>query len=233
MASKLYTLTEVSKRTGISMPTLQRYKKLYQDRIPSEGSGRTQRYPASSLAIFRQLKKENIGRRGRPRKNPVPPAKGAKADKPTKTRKTKKAPKKQAEKAASSDNLLTLTEVGKMTGISYPTLLRYVKMHLESIPHSGSGRGRRYHPDAVAVFKKLREESRRGRAPGKTTKKVSKRKPAGKKRAAKSEAVESGNDNAALTAQVKSLEKLVKQLQSQLVKLEKQSAKPLRITLQR
>ena len=30
---KLYTLSEISQRTGISMPTLQRYKKLYQDRI--------------------------------------------------------------------------------------------------------------------------------------------------------------------------------------------------------
>ena len=75
-AKKLLTLTEVSKRTKISMPTLQRYKKLYQSRIPSEGQGRKQRYPETALAVFLQLKKENIGRRGRPRKN-APPAPGA------------------------------------------------------------------------------------------------------------------------------------------------------------
>lgn len=32
---KLYTLSEISTQTGISMPTLQRYKKMYQDRLPS------------------------------------------------------------------------------------------------------------------------------------------------------------------------------------------------------
>ena len=50
--SKLYTLSEISSKTGISMPTLQRYKKLYQDRIPSEGQGRKQRYPESALPVF-------------------------------------------------------------------------------------------------------------------------------------------------------------------------------------
>ena len=33
------TLSEISQQTGISMPTLQRYKKIYQGRIPSEGRG--------------------------------------------------------------------------------------------------------------------------------------------------------------------------------------------------
>ena len=40
---KLYTLSEISQKSGISMPTLQRYKKLYQVRIPSVGKGRKQR----------------------------------------------------------------------------------------------------------------------------------------------------------------------------------------------
>ena len=35
----LLTLTEVAKRTKISMPTLQRYKKLYQARIPRRAKG--------------------------------------------------------------------------------------------------------------------------------------------------------------------------------------------------
>ncbi len=222
MAGKLHTLTEVSKRTGISMPTLQRYKKLYQDRIPSEGSGRTQRYPTSSLAVFRQLKKENIGRRGRPRKNPLAPAKAAKP--------AKAAAKKPAAKAAGSGGLLTLTQIGKTTGISYPTLLRYVKMNLKSIPHSGTGRARRYLPDAVAIFKRLREESRRGRAPGKG------KKTAAAKRGPIQKALQAaaGSDvGAELTARVKELEKIVKKLQRELTRVEKRSTKPFRITLQR
>ena len=69
----LLTLSEVSKRTKISMPTLQRYKKEYQSRIPSVGQGRKQRYPEESLDVFQEIKKENVGRRGRPRKNAALP----------------------------------------------------------------------------------------------------------------------------------------------------------------
>jgi len=227
MAGKLHTLTEVSKRTGISMPTLQRYKKLYQDRIPSEGSGRTQRYPTSSLAVFRQLKKENIGRRGRPRKNPLAPAEAAKPAAAA----AKKVPKKAAKAAAGGSGLLTLTQIGKMTKISYPTLLRYVKMNLKSIPHSGTGRARRYLPDAVAIFKRLREESRRGRAPGKGKKKATAK--GGPARKVQQAAAAGADVSVELTARVKELEKVVKKLQRELIRVEKKSTKPYRITLQR
>ena len=55
------------------MPTLQRYKKLYQDRIPSEGQGRKQRYPESALPVFDVIKNENVGRRAvRARILPLP-----------------------------------------------------------------------------------------------------------------------------------------------------------------
>ena len=56
----LYTLTEVSNKTSISMPTLQRYKKNYQDRIPSVGKGRKQRYPEEALQVFEQIKAGDI-----------------------------------------------------------------------------------------------------------------------------------------------------------------------------
>ncbi|HXO26786.1 MAG TPA: hypothetical protein VOA80_05555, partial [Thermoanaerobaculia bacterium] len=61
---KLFTLSEISQRTGISMPTLQRYKKTYQDRLPSVGAGRKQRYPEHALPVFAELRSENAGRRG-------------------------------------------------------------------------------------------------------------------------------------------------------------------------
>ena len=157
--AELLTLTEVSNRTGISMPTLQRYKKEFQDRIPSVGKGRKQRYPADSLDVFEQIKKENIKKRGRPKKS------GGGEKKSRGGRKKAAAPK--AVKAASGDkarsDLLTLTEVGERTGISYPTLVRYVKLHGDQIPWEGKGRKRRYHPEAVAVFQELRSQSSRGR----------------------------------------------------------------------
>lgn len=62
---KFYTLSEVSERTGISMPTLQRYRKIYQSRIPSVGTARKRRYPESALPVFDELRKESPLRRGR------------------------------------------------------------------------------------------------------------------------------------------------------------------------
>ncbi len=165
----LLTLTEVSKRSNISMPTLQRYKKLYQSRIPSVGKGRKQRYLESSLAVFEELKTENIGRRGRPRKAagktgrplgrpPGRPALRTKAAQPA----APQAPAERGGKKAKGSGLLTLTEIGKRAGVSYPTAVRYVRLFLDRLPHEGEGRRRRFYAGAVDVFNQLREEGGRG-----------------------------------------------------------------------
>lgn len=183
---KLYTLTEVAKRTRISMPTLQRYKKMFNDRIPSSGDGRLQRYPESAIEIFNQLKNENSKKRGRPRKNaaaekaglglrritaPAPAAAaeeasaGAGAERPTpRLGRPPGAAKKSEERG--KDGWMSLKDIEDATRISYPTLLRYLRMSPKRIPHKGSGRKRSFPPEAVAIFKTLREESRRGRKPG-------------------------------------------------------------------
>jgi DNA-binding transcriptional MerR regulator len=177
-SGELLTLSEVSKRTGISMPTLQRYKKLYQERIPSQGEGRKQRYPEDSLPVFEEIKKENIGKRGRPRKSAsakpkaaakakakksTPPPKKARVASGRKAAASKPAKRGRAAAAESSGGeMLTMNEISKRTGISYPTLVRYKKMHLAEIPHEGKGRGVRFHPEAVDVFLELRGRSSRG-----------------------------------------------------------------------
>jgi hypothetical protein len=197
---KLYTLSEISNKTNISMPTLQRYKKMYQDRIPSVGQGRKQRYPESALPVFDEIKVENAGKRGRPRKDasapraerpaaskrgPGRPARAAKAA-PAGRRGRKPAaataaPRGAAAKRAGgrkaagsgrgpgrpakssgSGNLMTLTQISETTGISYPTLVRYVRMHADRLPSEGKGRARRFYPQAVDVFRQLRSESGRG-----------------------------------------------------------------------
>jgi len=201
---KLFTLSEISQKSGISMPTLQRYKKLYQARIPSVGKGRKQRYPESALPVFDEIKNENVGRRGRPRKDasaPRPekapvaskrrPGRPAKA-KPAAAAPAKRAggrkaaaaaaapaaaaprrgrPRKNAAPAAASGRggraqrsggLLTLTQISETTGISYPTLVRYVRLYSDRLPHEGKGRARRFHQEAVDVFRQLRSESGRG-----------------------------------------------------------------------
>ncbi|RMH23353.1 MAG: hypothetical protein D6696_00720 [Acidobacteria bacterium] len=223
--SKLLTLTEVSRRTGISMPTLQRYKKLYQDRIPSEGKGRTQRYPEEALAVFEQLKKENVKRRGRPRKAASAAAAPKRA---RKTRKTKTARKKKtatrrkrtARKKTAGEGLLTLTQIKNVTGISYPTLLRYVRLHLKKIPHKGSGRGRRYLPEAVEVFQRLRAESPRGRA-------------ASKAKGTRRKAAAGAGTSASVSRRIRALESGQKEILRYLKKLEKAVKKPIRLSVRR
>lgn len=228
-SGKLYTLTEVSKQTGISMPTLQRYKKEYQDRIPSEGEGRTQRYPHSALAVFAELKEENMKRRGRPRKNAS--AEGTTRPRPTLSRRASPA----RDDAGKGKRLLTLKEIEERTGISYPTLLRYVKTSLNRIPHEGTGRKRRYPPEAVDEFKILREESRRGRRTAtKTTPVIS---AVGRsRRAAVGPAMTGGPSSAELDEVVQRLKELQKShaaLQRQVQKLEKELAKPLKVVVKR
>ena len=183
---KLYTLSEISKKSGISMPTLQRYKKLYQGRIPAEGKGRKQRYPENALPVFDQIRNENLGKRGRPRKDPSaprptaskrrgrPPA-AAKAPAGGGAVKRRGRPPGSGSAAAAStsgrrggrraggrEGLLTLTQISETTGISYPTLVRYVRLHSDRLPHEGTGRARRFYPQAVDAFRQLRQESGRG-----------------------------------------------------------------------
>lgn len=188
---KLYTLSEISQKTGISMPTLQRYKKMYQGRIPAVGQGRKQRYPESALPVFDELRIENAGRRGRPRKDasaprPVRPAaskrRGRPPGRPPKAAAARTTSGRQAASQRGTGrrgrppgagkargraqkpagNLLTLTQISEMTGISYPTLVRYVRLHSDRLPHEGKGRARRFYPQAVDVFRQLRSESGRG-----------------------------------------------------------------------
>lgn len=204
---KFYTLTEVSNKINVSMPTLQRYKKLYQDRIPSHGVGRSQRYPEEALKVFLELKEENMGKRGRPRKN----ASGEGGSRPRKA---------SSGSTARADGLLTLTQISEVTGISYPTLLRYVKTNLNQIPHKGTGRARRFLPEAVEVFRSMRESSRRGR----------------KKGSGDGERSRGGVSTAAyekLMGRIRELEKSHKQLEKMIAKQQKLIEKPFKVVLQR
>lgn len=208
----LLTLSEVSKRTEISMPTLQRYKKNYQDRIPSVGKGRKQRYPEEALDVFKQIKKENIKKRGRP------PKKASEKAAAKKAAAKKAAGRKKAGKAkGSGSELLTLTRVAELTGISYPTLVRYVKDHGDRIPYEGEGRRRRYHPEAVDVFKQIRSETKRGRRKGTGN---------GQPKAGVS-------GDGSLARRVRALEQTQSRLEKQIAKLIKNLQKPLRVTIQR
>lgn len=246
---KLYTLSEISTQTGISMPTLQRYKKTYQDRLPSVGKGRKQRYPERALPVFEEIKTENAGRRGRPRKDASAPraerpaASKRRPGRPAKTsaaakraaggrkataakaparaaaatrggRKTAAAATGRGGSAKKSGNLLTLTQISETTGISYPTLVRYVRVHADRLPSEGKGRARRFYPQAVDVFRQLRQESGRGgrkKGSGAAAKPAS-TKGRGRGRAASSSSG-AGESNGVLQQRLKALEKTQQNLE--------------------
>lgn len=242
MAERLYTLTEVAQLTEISMPTLQRYKKLFQDRIPSRGSGRTQRYTEEALDVFRELKKENMKKRGRPRKNANADAKPAVRRRPVPQASINVTPEDEK-------GLLTLKQIEELTNISYPTLLRYVKTSLKRIPHKGTGRKRRFLPEAVDVFKTLREESRRGRkAPVKVTGAATttiRPRPSGAAPAATggsqvaatasspAPSIKGGAEVGELYQMIRELQKSHGQLQREVARLEKELNKPFKVVLKR
>lgn len=178
----LLTLSSISKQTKISYPTLQRYVRLFGDRIPHEGEGRKRRYHPDSVAVFRELRAQSKPGR-KPKAAPAPaPAAKAPARKKSPARKKRKARAAKVQPAA--PKLLTLTAIGQKTKISGPTLQRYLKLHGDRIPHEGEGRKRRYHPEAVAVFNEIRSQSRRGRKPKAKVAKVTKA-PVRKKRKAR------------------------------------------------
>lgn len=62
-------------------------------------------------------------------------------------------------------DLLTLSDIGERLGIPYPTVARYASQFEDMIPHQGKGRNRRFPPEAVAVFERIRRESKPGRPP--------------------------------------------------------------------
>ncbi len=219
----LLTLSSIGEQTGISYPTLQRYVKLFGDRIPHEGVGRKRRYHPDSVAVFRQLRAES--KPGRKAK-----AKAAAAVSEAPARKKRKARAKAAPRSAPGPKLLTLTAIGHQTGISSPTLQRYVKLHGDRIPHEGVGRKRRYHPEAVAVFREIRSQSKRGRKPKAKVEAVAPRKaapPARKRKVRVAKVrrkVASAADQGGVEARLAALEVQVSQV---LKKLEQ----PITITL--
>lgn len=149
----LLTLTELAKKAGVSLPTAQKYKKKHQDRLPTVGKGRTQKYPPDAVQVVQEIYEENLARRGRGSKK-----KGGK-------KKAKRKTKKQGKE------LLPLTEIAERAGVSYPTAQNYVKKHLDRIPHEGKGRRRKYPPAAVKAVQEIYKENMKKRGGGRKRKK--------------------------------------------------------------
>lgn len=61
--------------------------------------------------------------------------------------------------------MLKLTEISERLGIPYPTAARYASQYADRIPHEGHGRNRRFPPEALDVFRRIRRESKPGRPP--------------------------------------------------------------------
>jgi len=106
--------------------------------------------------------------------------------------------------------------------------VRYVKLYGDRIPSEGKGRSRRYHPEAIEVFKQLRSESPRGR-------RKKSEKAATKPRRAKAAATagSGGGEGGDLAQRVASLERAQGSLEREIRELIKQLKKPLKVTMNR
>lgn len=196
-ASRMYSLVEVAQQTGIPMPILLRYKREHPERIPSAGVGSQQRFPEAAFEAFLEIQREeeaqgqDLPRRGgfgllslpklRKRTSEEDPAEPAEAEPRHDQGAAPAAPSAQAtggtaEAAAGTprDNggrdarMLKLTEISERLGIPYPTAARYASQYADRIPHEGHGRNRRFPPEALDVFRRIRRDSKPGRPPKRT-----------------------------------------------------------------
>lgn len=73
-----------------------------------------------------------------------------------------------AARTPSSSGLISLPDIAKQLNVPYPTLVRLARLHENELPSEGTGRNRKFYPEAVKVFERLKDESsgRRGRKPG-------------------------------------------------------------------
>jgi hypothetical protein len=112
----------------------------------------------------------------------------------------------------SGSGLLTLGQVGEQTGISYPTLVRYVRMYSDRLPSEGTGRSRRFKPEAVDVFRQLREESGRGGRKPAAAKAAVRRGP-GRPRGRAAAAPAAASNESGLVQRLRSLERTQQDLE--------------------
>lgn len=220
----LLTLTQVAEKAGISMPTAAKYKKQHQNRIPTVGKGRTQRFPEEAVAVFKEIYEENVSSRGGAAKS-ASKAKGSGGRKRKGKRKAKgKGRRKRAKSSAKSD-LMPLTKVAKAAGVSYPTAQNYVKKHLDRIPHEGKGRSRRYPEEAVAAVKAIYEENA-AKYGGGGAKKTAKPKRSSSRSSGRKRTATAGASDPKLASVLDRLEK-------RLASLEKLMSKPLKVEIKR
>lgn len=72
-------------------------------------------------------------------------------------------PASDSQTGQTPQSLLTLTDIETLSGLKYVTLQRLAQRHADQIPSEGAGRAKRYYPEAVEVFKRLKAETKPGR----------------------------------------------------------------------
>jgi DNA-binding transcriptional MerR regulator len=263
-ATRTFSLVEVAQKTGIPMPILLRYKREHPDRVPSFGVGSQQRFPEEAFEVFRTIQREESEEQEPPRrsgfgllslprlrKQAARPAKsevaeaaaeaeaGEAEEEPKRARRRKKAGKGAGEAAGDG---LTLSDVSEQLGIPYPTVARYASQFEDRIPHTGSGRNRRFPPEAVEVFRQIRKESKPGRppkqkkerreaAPARVARAAAEDRPERTRRTAPAPAAGRA-DEAQLARRIESLERSQQLLEDQLRDLLDRLSRPAVVTIQ-
>lgn len=275
-SDRMLSLVEVAKETGIPMPILLRYKREHPARVASTGSGSQQRFPEEALEIFLAIHRDeaetsDLPRRGgaglfslprlRKRRSDRAQEEDEMAKKASKPKPEKSpASKKRAASRPSADAkpetsnqdagepLLSLQEVSKEMGIPYPTLARYMQRLGDRIPHVGKGRKRRFPPEALEVFRTIRDNSHPGRPPKGGQKdplsdapapasRAAKKSPTPRKaatppaRTQKAAAADAENGNGDLVARIARLESSQQQLEEEIRSLVRRLSSPVSVTI--
>lgn len=160
-APELLTLTDLARRAGISPATAHRYQKEHGDLLPSRGEGRTRRYLPSAVEVLRGLFTKKRRERG-VGAQPRGPRKAAAGRRPgSAPRSARQATPGQGARQGRSafvaqdrpDDRDRLPDAAALRGAA----------RTGDPAGAGTGRKRRFPPEAVPVFVALRQH--RGRLP--------------------------------------------------------------------
>jgi hypothetical protein len=135
---ELLSMTDIAEETGISYATLRNYAVKYDKEIPSEGTGRSTRYPRAAVKIFQRLRKES-----------KPGRKPASASLTPPTQSPAPAPQEEAIEQVSTSAARAMAATADTGGVERE--LAAIRVHLGSIAESLGRLISNQNTDAVTV----------------------------------------------------------------------------------
>lgn len=145
----LHTVEDLSEKTGRTIANINALRR--DGTIPEsmyEKRGKAYLYQRQVGALIKDLPKPTRGRK---------PGSSNKS--------TNRASERVAAKSTSS-TLISLPQIAEQLGVAYPSLARLARLHEDELPSEGSGRNRKFYPEAIKILERLKGDSKPGRKTG-------------------------------------------------------------------